>query len=155
MKRWIAAAALVAGLATAGTAAANDYYVVSVEDGEVVLIDLGTEARDGNSVEIVSTWIYRNPADGVDYEVEKLELDCRGERMRILEHVGYDRSGKLLDTDGRSRWLKLPPNTVGLDLLKAACNVDQRNPKQMVDAELPVVIERFLDSPPAAAAPNT
>ena len=155
MKRWIAGVALAAGLAGAGTAVAGEHYVVAIEDDRMVMLDLETEVRSGARLEIVATWVYRSAENGVQYEVEKIELDCDRTRIRILEHAGHDRGGKVIDTSGQTSWHEMPPESIGYELINTACHADRRQAGQTVDAEPSVLIEQFLNSPPPKPVPTT
>ena len=125
MKKMLCLAVFALGLAMPAVAA--DWVWVSNNSNNTYTIFGDADSRTDNRA-----WFeqrYAKPqktSDGKFYNTAKTleEMDCSGQRSRILTATAYSKSGNSIDSDTPSyaEWSYVIPGTTGEDKYKFVCN---------------------------------
>lgn len=115
--------ALLLALGFPMPAAAAEFYLLDLDDGEATFIEPAQIAEMPGGHKLVDI----NRADGIIFSVDisKVEVDCGGSRWNVLSEILYDLDDHQA-TDKTSLndkgWVSIPDGSKAKDFLDAICN---------------------------------
>ena len=148
MKAWIANVAFAAGLMTSGAALAGEYYAISYSKTLLAVADLSNTVANGERITTWMTFVFRPAKDGVQFSVERTEMDCPGKRSRVVSFVSYSAKNEIVDRGGPGVWRDVVPESIGDLTLNALCRPETRDPGLIMLADRKTIVDRYLDRTP-------
>jgi hypothetical protein len=147
MKKWIAGAALAAGLTVGSIAHANEFQIVQVDQTTLMAVDVTSLATvEGRpSVWVVTVHAKEQPVNAgarYRYLMTRWSVDCQGRRYRLGTLTAFSTDHHHVETqEGSGKWLDILPESTGDRVLETVCPPTKRNMKLTLDIER----QRFVD----------
>ena len=120
-------AAQASGADTGVTAATAPFYRLKQDSDTIMLASAGSVRRSGNLATLtVVTGTSRETmaqSDGASWITAHWEIDCSGNRVRVMRHAVYNAEGALfLAVDGDAIWNAIEPSAPSARIQRIACN---------------------------------
>jgi hypothetical protein len=146
MRKLIACAALAAGLLTASTANAADYFVASWDLDSMMVLDLTTLKRNGAIVTVWMTHRLAHPKDTWDCLTSQTQFDCDADRTRLMAVVLYDAKDMNLASDfSPGEWTPIVPESISAEAAVAVCNPKAVPIEDQADGTASEIVQRYRD----------
>ncbi len=128
MKTMIRIAIAAAAIATAGTAAAEDWNPISRSSQYIYLADGDSVVQTGNDTTIK---VARAPVAGSSraYRVQTYAFNCADQRFRLVRTAEYDNGAEMdaYDEDG-AEYEAVPRNSLIESIKEVACDGNRADP---------------------------
>ncbi|NBB14737.1 hypothetical protein GVN21_05090 [Caulobacter sp. SLTY] len=152
MQKAVMAAALVAGLAVTGPALAGDFYPITIESEQVILLDLSSVVSEGAVTRVKFVWVVADAAGQSGETVGHIEVleefRCEALESRRVGMTTFAEDGRVLArSDTQMPWAANKPGTYGGTMVQTVCDPASRDPDQVASiptADLVSAVREYM-----------